>query len=31
MYNLGEHFNMNLDRAKANKKCIFKMFMHKFK
>ena len=24
MYNLGEHFNMNLDRAKANKKCIFK-------
>lgn len=24
MYNLGEHFNMNLDRAKSNKKCIFK-------
>ena len=24
MYNLGEHFNMNLDRSKSNKKCIFK-------
>ena len=24
MYNLGEHFNMNLDRSKSNNKCIFK-------
>ena len=24
MYNLGEHFNMNLERSKSNNKCIFK-------